>query len=101
MPQERTTAGNSLARGSERSDQVVPPADALFDGAAVGTDPGDNEPVAGDAEAVVASHAVPQVHQLVALKFNQALALFAVQVIVLRVTLVVFVHIAPANLELA
>ena len=61
---------------------------------AVFADAADRQPVAGGTKAVLASNGIANPEDLVAVELEQAAALRAVHVIVLRVSVVVLVHAA-------
>ena len=54
----------------------------------------------GDAKAVFTRYRVAKGQELLALEFEQLLALLAIQMVVLRIAVVMFVYGAPIKLEL-
>lgn len=73
----------------------APRAGALFANAR------DDQPVASDAEAMFAGHFVAQFDELLVLEFEQPVALRAVEMVVLRVAVVVFIDGSTVEDELA
>ena len=67
-------------------------AGAAFGADAVAADAGDDQAVTGDAELVLAAKLVAQFLQLLVFKFEQLIALGAMEVVVLRITVVVLVN---------
>ena len=74
-----------------RLDHVHLMAGAPFGTDAVATDAGDYQPVARDAELVLAAELVAKLLQLFVFEFEQLVALGAVKVIVLRIAIVVLI----------
>jgi hypothetical protein len=60
--------------------------------AAVVADAVDDEPVTSDAKVMLASNGIAEFLQLVAAKLDELVADLAIEVVVLRITIVVLVH---------
>jgi hypothetical protein len=64
----------------------------LAGGAALGADAGDDQAMARHAELMLSSYGLAQPQQLIAGEFEQLVALGALEMIVLRIAVIVFVH---------
>ena len=69
--------------------------------AAVAADAGDDEPVAGDAEIVLSRHGIAKIGERFAAEFDQLVANLAVQMVMLRITVVVLVNGPAAERHLS
>ena len=82
-------------------DQVLLALGSLLGPIAVSADSADDQAMARDAKLMIASDQLPEVHQFVALEFNQLLAMRAIQVIMFRIAIIVFVDGSSGKFKLA